>query len=87
MGTEYTQWPVQVAKAQFSELLNTCLVEGPQMISRRGVLEAVLVPLEQWKLITAQQTSLKELLQADTGRFIIDVPQRGHGRHREIDEG
>ena len=29
-------WPVQDAKARFSELLDACLAEGPQMLTRRG---------------------------------------------------
>jgi hypothetical protein len=29
-------WPVQDAKARFSELLDTCLKDGPQMVARRG---------------------------------------------------
>ena len=29
-------WPVQDAKVRFSELLETCLREGPQMVTRRG---------------------------------------------------
>ena len=38
-------WPVQDAKARFSEMLDNCLNEGPQVISR--VAEAVLVPIDQ----------------------------------------
>lgn len=29
-------WPVQDAKARFSEFLETCLAEGPQMVTKRG---------------------------------------------------
>ena len=29
-------WPVHDAKARFSELLETCLREGPQLVTRRG---------------------------------------------------
>ena len=39
-------WPVQDAKARFSELLDACLVEGPQMVTRRGAEAAVLVPMQ-----------------------------------------
>ena len=40
-------WQVQDAKARFSELLETSLAEGPQIVSKRGVEIAVLVPIEQ----------------------------------------
>lgn len=29
-------WPVQDAKARFSELLEACVNEGPQLVTRRG---------------------------------------------------
>jgi len=40
-------WPVQDAKAQLNELLDACLVEGPQMVTRRGAEAAVLVPVQE----------------------------------------
>lgn len=40
-------WPAQDAKARFSELLDTCQREGPQVVSRRGRETAVLVPVEE----------------------------------------
>ena len=35
-------WPVQDAKARFSEFLDACLAEGPQLVTRRGAEAAVL---------------------------------------------
>ena len=29
-------WPVQDAKARFSEFLDACMAEGPQMVTKRG---------------------------------------------------
>ena len=34
-------WPVQDAKARFSEFLQVCIVDGPQMVSKRGAEAAV----------------------------------------------
>ena len=42
-------WPVADAKARFSELLDAAVNEGPQIVSRRGVETAVVVPMEEWK--------------------------------------
>ena len=76
-------WPVQDAKARFSELLDTCLEDGPQIVSRRGTEAAVLVPIGQWrKLQAASQPSLKDLLLSDTARVDFDIPARGHRRRR-----
>ena len=44
-----TVWPVQHAKAHFSELLDACQRDGPQVVSRRGAEAAVPVPIEQWQ--------------------------------------
>ncbi|TLY65017.1 MAG: type II toxin-antitoxin system Phd/YefM family antitoxin [Gammaproteobacteria bacterium] len=42
-------WPVQDAKARFSELLEACVREGPQIVTRRGEETAVLVPIAEWR--------------------------------------
>lgn len=77
-------WPVQDAKARFSEFLDACISEGPQIVSRRGTETAVLVPIEQWRrLQAAARPSLKELLLADSPRTGMPVPARGRARRRE----
>ncbi|MBW7947287.1 MAG: type II toxin-antitoxin system Phd/YefM family antitoxin, partial [Sphingomonadaceae bacterium] len=45
-------WPVQDAKARFSEMLETCVAEGPQLVTKRGEEAAVLVPAAQWRRMT-----------------------------------
>lgn len=76
-------WPVQDAKARFSELLDTSLREGPQVVSRRGAEVAVLVPIDDWKrLQQGARPTLKELLLAETPRGDIPIPQRGSRRRR-----
>jgi prevent-host-death family protein len=79
-------WPVQDAKARFSEFLDTCLEDGPQIVSRRGAEAAVLVPIGQWrKLLAASQPTLKDLLLSDTARADLDIPARGR-HHRRAPE-
>ncbi len=78
-------WPVQDAKARFSELLDRCLAEGPQLVTRRGRDAAVLVPVEEWRrLREAARPSLKELLLSDDARAEMVVPARGAGRRRGL---
>jgi len=80
-----TVWPVQHAKARFSELLDACQREGPQVVSRRGAETAVLVPIEQWRrLQAAARPSLKELLLAPESRTDELVPPRGAHRRRPL---
>jgi antitoxin Phd len=76
-------WPVQDAKARFSELLDTCLREGPQVVTKRGLDAAVLVPVRDWhRLQNSARPTLKELLLAATPRGELRVPKRGRRRRR-----
>ncbi|HXY58625.1 MAG TPA: type II toxin-antitoxin system Phd/YefM family antitoxin [Methylocystis sp.] len=78
-----TSWSVQDAKARFSELLDTCLKQGPQLVTKRGVEAAVLVPKGEWdRLLRAARPSLKEMLLAPEPRADIPVPPRGRLRRR-----
>ena len=78
-------WPVKHAKARFSELLDACHREGPQVVSRRGTEAAVLVPIEQWhRLQAAARPNLKDLLLASEARSEALVPPRGGARRRPV---
>lgn len=58
-------WQLQDAKARFSEFLDTTLRKGPQVVTRRGVEEAVLVPIEEWRrLQKAARPGIKKILLA-----------------------
>ncbi len=77
-------WPVQDAKARFSELLDVCLAEGPQLVTKRGTEAAVLVPVKEWhRLQRTAKPTLKELLLSDEARAELELPARGHKRRRE----
>jgi antitoxin Phd len=77
-------WSVQDAKARFSELLETCLNEGPQLVTRRGTDAAVLVPVRDWQeLQRMARPSLKDLLLAEDPRADIKLPKRGGRRRRK----
>ncbi len=76
-------WQVQDAKARFSEFLDASLKDGPQVVTRRGVEAAVLVPVEEWRrLRKAARRTLKELLLAEEPRAEFSVPPRGTLRRR-----
>ena len=80
-------WPIQDAKARFSEFLDACISDGPQMVSKRGVDAAVLVPLPVWQRMQAtSRMTLKELLLSEMGRADdFFVPVRGKAKRRPID--
>ncbi len=77
-------WPVQDAKAKFSEFLDACLAEGPQMVTKRGAEAAVLVPVHEWRrLQSAARPSLKQLLLSSAGRTELRIPPRGKAQRRK----
>ena len=58
-------WQVQEAKARFGELLEASLKEGPQIVTKRGVEAAVLVPIAQWRRLEKRaEPTLKDLMLA-----------------------
>jgi prevent-host-death family protein len=78
-------WPVQDAKARFSEFLDACLADGPQIVTRRGTEAAVLVPVDEWRrLQAAARPSLKQLLLSDVARADLVLPERGHAVRRPV---
>ncbi len=83
MNDDLRSWPVQDAKARFSELLETCLEDGPQIITKRGAETAVLVPVAEWRrLKESSRRGLKELLLSDEGRGDLNIPPRGRVKRR-----
>jgi antitoxin Phd len=80
-------WQVQDAKARFTEFLNTTLKKGPQIVTRRGVETAVLVPIEDWRrLEQSSRPSLKSLLLGTGPRFedLVSI-RRAYKRRRVVE--
>ena len=77
-------WPVQDAKARFSELLETCLSDGPQIVTKRGIEAAVLVPMREWqRLNDTKRPSLKDMLLAPAPKADLVIPNRKNWRRRK----
>jgi len=78
-----SSWQLQDAKARFSEFLEAALKKGPQIVTRRGVEAAVLVPMEEWRRLQREsRPNIKELLLRDGPRFDDIVPRRGVWKSR-----
>jgi len=70
-------WQVYDAKARFSELLEAALKDGPQVVTRRGVETAVLVPIDEWKRLNDRpQPSIPDPLLDPTGPHDIPLTPR-----------
>ena len=77
------KWPVQDAKSKFSELLDTTLAEGPQIVTKRGVETAVILPIGQWRRLERMtKPDLKELLLTSEARIEELTPPRRQRRRR-----
>ena len=80
-----TTWTTQDAKAKFSELLDTCVAQGAQVVTRRGQPTAVMVPMDEWTRLTQNAPpSLRDLLMQTEDRFELDLPSREAMQWRDI---
>lgn len=78
------RWTVQDAKARFSELLDEVSSKGPQIVTKRGVETAVVIPVAEWqRLQQSARPTLKDLLLAEHPRFEFEIPARGTRRYRK----
>jgi antitoxin Phd len=78
-----SSWQLQEAKAKFSEFLDKALTEGPQVVTRRGVETAVLVPIEDWRRMQqATRPNIKELLLSGP-KFDLVLPKRTRWKRRK----
>jgi len=76
-------WPVQDAKARFSEFLKASLTEGPQVVTLRGVETAVLLPVSEWRSLRERaRPGLKSLLLGPGPRADLNIPARGERQRR-----
>lgn len=53
-------WTVWQAKAEFSEIIERAMSEGPQTITRKGRTAAVVVGAEEWQRKTKRAGNLAE---------------------------
>lgn len=78
-------WAVQDAKAKFSEFLEACVKNGPQIVTKRGEETAVLIPVTEWRRLKAvAKPTLKQLLLSDVARTDLVIPERGNAHRRKV---
>jgi prevent-host-death family protein len=84
MGT----WQLQEAKAKLSKLIDTAERSGAQLITRRGIETAVVVPIAEWKRISGQGAASDKRTEQQKSMDLLAVLQSGPDfeipdRHRE----
>jgi len=78
-------WAVAEAKAKFSEVLDRARSRGPQTITRKGQLTAVIVSAEEWERKTRRVGNLAEFFPASPLRDSNLQLERVQDSPRELD--
>ena len=88
-------WQIQEARNRFSEVVDRALDEGPQVITRRGVAEVVVISLARFRNLSRPRDSLVEFfarsplhgvkldLSRDPERFTREESSDCHAENRE----
>jgi|SRR5580658_88912 prevent-host-death family protein len=79
-------WPLQTAKARFSELVRRVKTEGPQHVTVHGRDEVVVIAAEEFRRLKGSMTgqALIDALQASPHRDIDIEPARAAMPVREV---
>lgn len=56
-------WQLQTAKSQFSEVIRRAHINGPQVITKQGKEEVVILPIEQYKKLAARSKQPESIVQ------------------------
>jgi len=78
-------WQSQDAKAHFSEFVRASTKEGPQMVSVRSKIEAVLISIEEYELLIGKKPSFLDFInQSPLKGLDLDI-ERDQSLGRDID--
>jgi prevent-host-death family protein len=64
MSQNAKTWTLADAKAHLSEVVDSALTDGPQMITRHGRKAVVVVAAEEWERKTQRQGTLADFFAA-----------------------
>jgi antitoxin Phd len=80
-----TTWQVQDAKTRLSEVIERARAEGPQMITKHGKECAVVLSIEDYRVLVAHRPDFKSYILEGpkVGDFTIER-DRGVGRTVEL---
>lgn len=77
-------WQLQEAKAKLTELVNESK-HAPQIISRRGVNEAVVISMEKYREFTGQNQNIVSFFQNSPLHGLELNLERDQSSAREVD--
>ena len=73
MNQIFNDWKLQDAKARFSELFRQTLAQGPQLVTRQGGGEVVVVSRAEYDRLTGRHR------QPDLYEYLCNSPLAGNG--------
>jgi len=82
-----TEWQLQEAKNRFSEVFEKALVEGPQVVSRRGTKRVVIISEAEYNCLTHPQGNLVDFFQNSPFAGVDLNLDRNRDYPRDIDLG
>ncbi len=71
-------WQLQDAKSKFSEVVDSALKQGAQIVTRRGRKAVVVIPYEEYEHLIRQGIPLSQ--------FLLTSPLAGSGLEIERDK-
>ena len=81
-------WPLQDAKARFSELVRRAVEEGPQHVSVRGDPAVVVLSEQDYRQLTATRPSIVDhILEGElwSDDLVVTINARQSGPDRALD--
>ncbi len=66
-------WQVQEAKNKFSEVIDSAISKGPQVISRRGKQTAVLIGYDEYQKLVKPRQTFRELIRDYKGPEMPEI--------------
>jgi prevent-host-death family protein len=82
------KWQMQDAKAKFGEVVRRAASEGPQIVTYRGTDAAVILSIDQYRLLEAKRLSFVEYLMSGPkldDETVDEINNRSTDTGREID--
>jgi len=68
-------WQVQQAKARFTELIDDAKTQGPQIITRHGTEQAVVLSIADYRALVPRKPDLKDYLLSGPKFDDFDIPR------------
>ena len=68
-------WQVQQAKSKFSELIDDAKTQGPQIITRHGAEQAVVLSISDYRALSAAKPDLRDYLLSGPEFEDFEIPR------------